>query len=68
MKRLFKLLAISMVIVIMGVLFVGCSKDAKEEINFLNYGENIDEETVREFEKQYNIKVNIDPISISFLL
>ena len=60
MKRLFKLLAISMVIVIMGVLFVGCSKDAKEEINFLNYGENIDEETVREFEKQYNIKVNIE--------
>ena len=41
-------------------LFVGCSKKTSEEINFFNYGENIDEETVKEFEKQYGIKVNIE--------
>lgn len=60
MKKLFKLLNLSICIVIIAALFVGCSKNPKEEINFLNYGENIDQETVKEFEKQYGIKVNIE--------
>ena len=60
MKKLFKLLNLSICIVIIAALFVGCSKNSKEEINFLNYGENIDQETVKEFEKQYGIKVNIE--------
>lgn len=60
MKKLFKLLNLSICIVIVAALFVGCSKKPKEEINFLNYGENIDQETVKEFEKQYGIKVNIE--------
>ena len=57
MKKLFTLL---MVISMISTLFVGCSKKTSEEINFFNYGENIDEETVKEFEKQYGIKVNIE--------
>ena len=60
MKKLFKLLNLSICIVIVAALFVGCSKKPKEEISFLNYGENIDQETVKEFEKQYGIKVNIE--------
>lgn len=60
MKKLFKLLNLSICIVIVAALFVGCSKKPKEEINFLNYGENIDQETVKEFEKQHGIKVNIE--------
>ncbi|RDY29378.1 spermidine/putrescine ABC transporter substrate-binding protein [Romboutsia weinsteinii] len=60
MKKLFKLLSLSICIVMMGIFFVGCSKGYSEEINFLNYGENIDEETVKQFEKQYDIKVNIE--------
>ena len=60
MNKLFKLLNLSICIVIVAALFVGCSKKPKEEINFLNYGENIDQETVKEFEKQYGIKVNIE--------
>ena len=60
MKKLFKLLNLSICIVIVAALFVGCSKRPKEEINFLNYGENINQETVKEFEKQYGIKVNIE--------
>ncbi len=60
MKKLFKLLSLSICIVIMGIFFVGCSKNYSEEISFFNYGENIDEETVKEFEKQYGIKVNIE--------
>ena len=60
MKRLFKLLSLSMCIVIIGIFFTGCSKNYSEEINFFKYGENIDEETIKEFEKKYGIKVNIE--------
>ena len=55
-----KLLALLISILMISTLFVGCSKKTSEEINFFNYGENIDKETVKEFEKQYGIKVNIE--------
>ena len=44
------------------LFFVGCTKDKEvsKEINFFNYGENIDEKTLEEFEKEYGIKVNMD--------
>ena len=60
MKKLIKLLSLSICIVIMGTFFVGCSKKDTQEINFYNYGENIDDETVKEFEQKYGIKVNIE--------
>lgn len=59
MKRLFKLLSLSICMVIMGTFFIGCNKDSLKEINFLNYGENIDEETIKEFQDKFGIKVNI---------
>ena len=60
MKKIFKLLSLSICAVIISVFFVGCSKNSSEQISFLNYGENIDKETVKEFEKKYGIKVNIE--------
>ncbi|CAM2847734.1 spermidine/putrescine ABC transporter substrate-binding protein [Hathewaya histolytica] len=60
MKKLFKLLSLSICIVMMGTFFVGCSKESPKEISFFNYGENIDKETIKEFEKKYGIKVNIE--------
>ena len=61
MKRSFKLLLLSICVIIIGTSFVGCNKNNySEEINFFNYGENIDEETIKEFEKQYGIKVNVE--------
>ena len=61
MKRLFKLLNLSICIAMISIFFVGCNKNNySEEINFFNYGENIDDETVKEFEKEYGIKVNIE--------
>lgn len=60
MKRSFKLLLLSICIIIMGTFFVGCTKNYSEEISFFNYGENIDEETIKEFEKKYGIKVNVE--------
>lgn len=60
MKKTFKLLSLSICILLMGAFFVGCSKDSSEQISFLNYGENIDKETIKEFEKKYGIKVNVE--------
>ena len=57
MKKLLVLLISTLMI---STLCIGCSKKTSEEINFFNYGENIDEETVKEFEEQYGIKVNIE--------
>lgn len=61
MKVLLKSLSLLICTVLIGTFFVGCSKDSTtKEINFFNYGENIDEETIKEFEKEYGIKVNVD--------
>ena len=47
MKRSFKLLLLSICVIIIGTSFVGCNKNYSEEISFFNYGENIDEETIK---------------------
>ena len=60
MKISFKLLLLSICVIIIGTSFVGCNKNYSEVISFFNYGENIDEETIKEFEKQYGIKVNVE--------
>ncbi len=57
MKKLLVLLISTLMI---STLCIGCSKKTSEEINFFNYGENIDEETIKEFEERYGIKVNIE--------
>lgn len=57
MKRIFKLFSLTVCLVIMGALFTGCSKDPSKQVSFLNYGENIDEETLKEFEKETGLKV-----------
>ena len=62
MKKLSKLLSLLTCVVTLAVFTVGCSnkKEYTEEINFFNYGENIDDETIKEFEEKYNIKVNME--------
>lgn len=61
MKRISKLLSFALCIIIMGTFLAGCGKkDSAKVINFLNYGENIDDETLKEFEKSYGIKVNVE--------
>lgn len=60
MKRKFlKSLSLALGVLVMTTSFVGCGK--KEDmvtINFLNWGENIAEGLIDEFESKYNIKVN----------
>ena len=60
MKKSFKLLILFVCILMIGTPFTGCDKKYSDEINFFNYGENIDNETVKEFEEKYNINVNIE--------
>lgn len=55
MKKIF-LIFISLLFIFS---MVSCG-NGKKEINFLNYGENIDDETVKLFEEKYNMKVNIE--------
>ncbi len=59
MKKKLKLLFL-LTCVVTCTLFAGCNKNYSEEISFFNYGENIDEETIKEFEKTYGIKVNME--------
>ena len=60
MKKISKIIAIFLCIIMTGALFTGCSKKEKQQINFFNYGENIDDETLKEFEEKYDIKVNME--------
>ena len=60
MKKISKIIAIFLCIIMTGALFTGCSKKEKKQINFFNYGENIDDETLKEFEEKYDIKVNME--------
>ena len=59
MKKLIKKISVILSIALIACLFTGCNS-SKEVVNFLNYGENIDSETLKEFKDKYNIKVNVD--------
>lgn len=59
MNKLMKLLSLASCVLVAGMLFVGCSQKPSESITFFNYGENIDKETLRQFEKEYGIKVKM---------
>lgn len=60
MRKSFKMICMVACISIFMLAMTGCSKGYSEEISFFNYGENIDEETIAEFEKEYDIKVNME--------
>ena len=45
---------------VLGMLLVGCSSKSSESITFFNYGANIDDETLKQFEEEYGIKVKMD--------
>ena len=55
-----KLVSLLGAIVVASTLLVGCGNKTSETVSFFNYGANIDQETLKEFEKQYGIKVKMD--------
>jgi spermidine/putrescine transport system substrate-binding protein len=58
MKRSIKISALICSLVLTFGLFAGCQKSDKKTINVLNYGENIADGIIEEFEDKYNVKVN----------
>lgn len=58
MKKLIKKISIILSIALIACLFTGCNS-SKEVVNFLNYGENIDSETLKEFKDKYKYKGNV---------
>lgn len=59
MNKLLKLFALTSCVLATALNFAGCSSNASNSITFYNYGANIDDETLREFEKTYGIKVKM---------
>ncbi len=59
MSKLKQLLSLTGCMLVAGMLVVGCNGADKKSITFYNYGENIDNETLKEFEKEYGIKVKM---------
>ena len=58
MKMPIKISALICSLVLTFGLFAGCQKSDKKTINVLNYGENIADGIIEEFEDKYNVKVN----------
>lgn len=54
-----KLLSLAGSVLVAGISLVGCSGQSSESITFFNYGENIDKETLKQFEEEYGIKVKM---------
>lgn len=59
MNKLMKLLSITGSVLLTGMLLIGCSQSSSQSITFFNYGENIDKETLKQFEEEYGIKVKM---------
>lgn len=59
MKHRIGISLILILLVSMGLL-TGCVSKSAESLNFLNYGENIDQATLEAFTKETGIKVNVD--------
>ncbi|WP_291708091.1 spermidine/putrescine ABC transporter substrate-binding protein, partial [Clostridium sp.] len=58
MKKSIKISALVCSLILAFGLFAGCQKSDKKTINVLNYGENIADGIIKEFEEKYNVKVN----------
>lgn len=60
MKKGFKLIVFSIVLSMLALVAVGCSSNSKETLTVYNWGDYIDESVLREFEKEYGVKVIYD--------
>ncbi|MBU5676633.1 ABC transporter substrate-binding protein [Alkaliphilus sp. MSJ-5] len=63
MKRRFKLVIAFLVVSMMAALVVGCSSSSKETLTVYNWGDYIDESVLKEFEKEFGVRVIYDTFS-----
>lgn len=59
MKKGIKILSL-IIVLLMALATAGCSKEDQVVLNVYNWGDYIDESVIKEFEKEYNIKVNYE--------
>jgi len=60
MKKMFRLLALVMVFTFLAVPLAGCGKDDRPVLKVYNWGDYIDENVIKDFEKEYGIRVIYD--------
>ena len=60
MRKTKKFLTILSIASLLCIGLSGCGANKQETITFLNYGANIDNETLKAFEEEYGIKVKMD--------
>ncbi len=63
MKRRFKLVMGFLVVSMMAAIVVGCSSSSKETLTVYNWGDYIDESVLKEFEKEFGVRVIYDTFS-----
>jgi len=59
LKKGIKILSL-IIVLLMALATAGCSKEDQVVLNVYNWGDYIDESVIKEFEKEYNIKVNYE--------
>ena len=59
MRKFSKMMAAFLLISVM-IMAVGCGPSSKSVLNVYNWGDYIDESVLKEFEKEYKVKVNYD--------
>lgn len=57
MKKKIKVLSLILSLMVAGSMFYGCGKKEKPTLNFINYGENIGDGVLEEFEEKYGIQL-----------
>jgi len=62
-KRRFKLVMGFLVVSMMAAIVVGCSSSSKETLTVYNWGDYIDESVLKEFEKEFGVRVIYDTFS-----
>lgn len=60
MKKNRKLIYLMEWVMLSILLLTGCQKESTDVVTFFNYGANIDNETLKEFKKEYGIEVKMD--------
>ena len=60
MRKLIKVVSLLGTVLATSMMFTGCGQKKSNTITFFNYGANIDDETLKDFEKQTGIQVKMD--------
>ncbi|ABW20068.1 ABC transporter substrate-binding protein [Alkaliphilus oremlandii] len=63
MKKGFKFMSVLVVSLVVSLFLAGCSSSAKETLTVYNWADYIDESVIKEFEKEFDVRVIYDTFS-----